>query len=151
MITPAPTPDALRIRWARLVSISAVLSTIALSGVLLFTGRPPVRLLILWVGCFPAFWLSLRIVGAIAWDTSFKHSARIKVAASPSQAFVAEVVCLLVMLAVHAAASLAWALEGVGVAVVLAWLLYAVAALAVSVVVYLPSLLIAKALMRNGS
>jgi hypothetical protein len=151
VVTVVPTSDVLKTTWARVASVSAVVSTIALSGVLLFTGRPPLRLLILWVGCFPALWLALRIVGAIAWDTSFKSTSRIRVAASPTQVFVAEIVCLLAMLAVHAGASLAWAFEGIGVAVILAWLLYAISAIAVSVLVYLPSLLIAKVLVRHGS
>jgi hypothetical protein len=151
VITAVPTPDALKARWARLAVAVAVLSTVAISAALLLAGRAPPRLLILWLGCFPAFWLALKIVGVIAWDTSFKPTSRLKIPASPTQVFAAEIVCLVAMLALHAVASWAWALEGIGVAIVLAWLLYAAAAIAVSVAVYLPSLLVAKVLLREDT
>ena len=150
MIALVPTPDVLKTKWARLALVSAILSTVALSAALVANGKTPVHLLILWMGCFPAFWLSLRIVGAIAWDTTFKATSRLKVPASPTQVFVAEIACLIAMLAIHIVASMAWAMEGVVAAIVLAWLLYAAAAIAVSVVVYLPSLLFARLLVRDG-
>jgi hypothetical protein len=151
VIIAVPTPEALKTRWARLAAVVAVLSTVTLSAVLLLSGRAPARLLILWLGCFPAFWMALRIVGVIAWDTSFKVTSRLKLPASPTQVFAAELVCLVVMLALHAMASWTWALEGIGVAIVLAWLLYAAVAIAVSVAVYLPSLLAAKAIIRRDA
>jgi hypothetical protein len=151
VIIAVPTPEALKTRWARLSAVVAVLSTVALSAVLLLTGSAPSRLLILWFGCFPAFWLALKIVGVIAWETSFKVTSRLKIPASPTQVFAAEIACLVALLALHAIASWAWAHEGLGVAIVLAWLLYAAAAIAVSVAVYLPSLLVAKVLVRQDT
>ena len=151
MIVVVPSPESLKARWSRLAVVVAILSTAALSAALLLVGRPPAHLLILWVGCFPAFWLALRIIGAIAWDTSFKATSRFKVAASPTQVFVAEIVCLVAMLAAHVMASWVWTLDGIGVVIFIAWLLYAAVAIAVSIAVYLPSLFVAKALIHTAS
>lgn len=148
MIAAVPTPEALKARWAKLTTVVAVLSTAALSAALLVAGKPPVRLWVLWLGFFPAMWMALRIVGAIAWDTSFKATARFKLPASPAQVFLAEIASLVALLAVHAIASWALALEGFALAILLAWIFYAAAALVISVAVYLPALLLAKVLVQ---
>lgn len=151
MIAVVLTPEALKARWNRTIIVVALLATVALSIALLIADAWQWGLPILWLGCFPAFWSSLKIVGAIAWDTSFKADGLLKVKASPTQVFAAEVICLLAMLAFHAVVSWVFAFNAFMVFIFLAWLIYAAVAILVTVVLYLPSLLLAKALVRHDS
>jgi lysylphosphatidylglycerol synthetase-like protein (DUF2156 family) len=81
-------PDTLRTQLRRGCLRLAVAATLAVTVIFSIASENRAGIAVLWIELFPAFWIALRFICLIAWDTSFKRTSSFTISASPRQVLI---------------------------------------------------------------